>query len=128
MFRVVTTKGIELGVTEVVNYIKISKSNGCYVSATREGAIGVAFNSKAYNLFGHDEIKDAETVIVSKFDGGKSISHLNEKNKALTEQLAETDEAAIELYEKTLTQEETNAEQDEAIIEIYEMIGDVING
>lgn len=46
-----------------------------------------------------------------------------ERIAVLEESLAETDEAAIELYEATLAQEAVNAEQDEAIIEIYEMLG-----
>lgn len=48
---------------------------------------------------------------------------IDERVTALEESLAETDEAAIELYEATLAQEAVNAEQDEAIIEIYEMLG-----
>lgn len=47
---------------------------------------------------------------------------------ALEAQLAETDEAAIELYEATMAMEAVNAEQDEAIIEIYEAMEGIING
>ena len=48
---------------------------------------------------------------------------LKERVISLEEQLAETDEVAIDLYEANLAQEAINAEQDEAIIEIYEMMG-----
>ena len=47
---------------------------------------------------------------------------------SLETQLAESDEAAIALYESSIKQEAINAEQDEAIIEIYETIGGIING
>lgn len=73
MYRIIKTDGTELGITDFVRYIKISAS-GCYASATEQNAIGVAFNDVAYNLFGHNEIDGAETVIVSKFDGGALIA------------------------------------------------------
>lgn len=46
-----------------------------------------------------------------------------ERIAALEEALAQTDEAAIELFEANEEQQEINAAQDEALIEIYEMIG-----
>ena len=46
-----------------------------------------------------------------------------ERNKSLAEQLATTDETAIELYEAMMAQEEINTAQDDALIELYEMIG-----
>ena len=46
-----------------------------------------------------------------------------ERVTALEDALAQTDEAAIELYEAQAEQEEINAAQDEALIELYEMIG-----
>ena len=46
----------------------------------------------------------------------------------MSEQLAATDEATIELFETALMQEEINAEQDEAIIGIYESLEVAING
>lgn len=46
-----------------------------------------------------------------------------ERVTALEDALAQTDEAAIELYEAQAVQEEINAAQDEALIELYEMIG-----
>ena len=72
MYRIIKIDGTELGVTDSVNYIKIS-DNGCFTNATAENAIGVAFDSVAYNMAGHDEIEGAETVVVSKVDSGKFI-------------------------------------------------------
>lgn len=46
-----------------------------------------------------------------------------ERIAELEAQLAESDEAAIALYEAQAAQEAINAEQDEAILGIYEMIG-----
>ena len=128
MFRITTTKGVELGLTEEVVYIRVNARNGCFNRCDKKDAIGVAFHGNPYNLFGHKELPDLETVIVSEVDGGDKVYKTEQENIALTEQLAETDEAAIELYEANLALEEANAEQDEAIIEIYEMMGEVING
>lgn len=72
MYRIIKIDGTELGVTDSVNYIKISE-NGCFTNATAEDAVGVAFNSVAYNLVGHNEIEEADTVVVSKIDGGYEI-------------------------------------------------------
>lgn len=72
MYRIIKIDGTELGVTDSVNYIKISE-NGCFTNATVEDAVGVAFNSVAYNLVGHNEIEEADTVVVSKIDGGYEI-------------------------------------------------------
>ena len=41
----------------------------------------------------------------------------------LEEQLAQSDETAIALYEAQEAQEVINAQQDEALMEIYEMLG-----
>lgn len=128
MFRIITTNGVELGVTETVNYIKKNPRNGCFNTCEEKDAIGVSFKSNPYNLFGHADIADVETVLVVKIDGGNEIDSVKAQNVSLTEQLAETDEAAIELYEANLIHEETNAEQDEAIIQIYEMMEEVTNG
>jgi hypothetical protein len=128
MFRIVTTKGKELGLTEKVNYIRINKRNGCFNSCDKKDAIGVALENTAYNLFGHEDIQEAETVLVVEVDGGHEVSSTKENAAELATQLAETDEAAIELYEANMILEEANAEQDEAIIEIYEMIGELTNG
>lgn len=46
-----------------------------------------------------------------------------ERIAVLEEQLAQSDETAIALYEAHEAQEVINAQQDEALMEIYEMIG-----
>ena len=46
----------------------------------------------------------------------------NERIAILEEQLAQSDETAITLYEAQEAQEAINAQQDEALMEIYEMI------
>ena len=72
MYRIIKIDGTELGITDSVTYIKISES-GSYVNATEEDAIGVAFNSEPYNLIGHEDIEGADTVVVSKTDGGSMV-------------------------------------------------------
>ena len=49
----------------------------------KKHAIGVAVNSVPYNLVGHDEIKGAETVVVSEIDGGAVL----EKQGSLVDDL-----------------------------------------
>ena len=46
----------------------------------------------------------------------------NERISVLEEQLAQSDETAITLYEAQEAQEAINSQQDEALMEIYEMI------
>ena len=69
MYKLIKTDGTTLGYTERVNYIKIS-TNGCYVFTEKESAIGVAYNSTPYNLLGHNDIENADTVIVKEEDIG----------------------------------------------------------
>lgn len=63
MYRVLTTEGTELGITDSVLFIKISPE-GTYIEATEDEAVGIAFESTPYNLIGHTEIRDAKTVIL----------------------------------------------------------------
>lgn len=75
MFRIIKIDGTELGITDSVNYIKIS-ANGCFVPTDKENAIGVAFQSTPYNLAGHEEIDGADTVVVSVIDGGAEVHNI----------------------------------------------------
>lgn len=118
MYKITTPAGVTF-TTEKPNYIRVHK-NGCFILTTRDKAEGVAHHGTPY-LF-----KDG--AMICEIDGGQSMDNLAAENAALAEQLAETDEAAIELYEATLTMEAVNAEQDEAIIEIYELMEGNING
>jgi len=61
----------ELGITDAPTYIKLG--DNCFTNATEQDAIGVAYQSTPYNLLGHDEIKGAETVILSPVDSGSYI-------------------------------------------------------
>ena len=72
MYRIIKIDGTELGITDSVNYIRIS-DNGCFAPTAQWDAIGVAFNSVAYNLVGHKEIDGADTVVISEIDGGYEI-------------------------------------------------------
>lgn len=72
MYRVIKIDGTELGIVDSVTYIKFG-SSGDYTVATEQDAIGVAFDSVPYNLVGHDEISEADTVVVSYVDAGKVI-------------------------------------------------------
>lgn len=65
MDRIIRIDGTELGLTDEARYIKFG-SCGQFVQTTRAEAIGVAFKNSVYNLLGHNEIAEAETVIVSK--------------------------------------------------------------
>ncbi len=69
MYRIIKTDGTELGITDSVRYIKISH-NGTYIAATENDAVGIAYRNKPYNLRNHDEIPNADSVIVIKVDAG----------------------------------------------------------
>jgi len=88
MYRIIRDDGMELGITDSILFIKIAE-NGCFVPSREEDAIGVAFRSVAYNLIGYNEIEGAETVVVSKIDGGDEMSThqaaINEMIHALLE-------------------------------------------
>ena len=99
MFKIITTSGVQLGLTEEVHYIKQSRSKTCFVQATKEDAVGIVFNNKQYNLRGHTEIPKADTVFIREFNGGKLVEELTEENANLKKQLEDADEALIELYE-----------------------------
>lgn len=72
MYRIIKIDGTELGITDSVNYIRYG-DGGCFTTATRKDAIGVAFKSVAYNLVGHEDIEGADTVVVSEIDGGQEL-------------------------------------------------------
>lgn len=74
MYRITNTStGTNLGAVDNVFYIKIGES-GDFTPTTEREAIGVALNSVAYNLAGHNEINGADTVVVSEFDGGALVA------------------------------------------------------
>lgn len=65
MDRIIRIDGTELGLTDEARYIKFG-SCGQFVQTTRADAIGVAFKGNVYNLLGHSDIAEADTVIVSR--------------------------------------------------------------
>lgn len=73
MYRIISMQGDELGMVDKVLYIKVSNS-GSFTPCEKEEAVGIALNSVAYNLFGYDEIEGADTVLVSKCDGGSIVA------------------------------------------------------
>lgn len=73
MNRIIRIDGTELGLTDEARYIKYG-SCGQFVQATRADAIGVAFKDSVYNLLGHNDIAEAETVIVSKASAADELT------------------------------------------------------
>lgn len=94
MFRIIKIDGTELGITDSVNYIKIG-SSGSFASATEKDAVGVAFDSVAYNLVGHHKIEGAETVVVSSVDGGVYMTPMSKTVEA-EQMITDLDIANIE--------------------------------
>lgn len=78
MYKVIKSDGTELGVTDSVLFIKVSPE-GTYIEATENEAAGVAFEGTAYNLPGHSEIADADTVILAPITLGEYIKEQNAK-------------------------------------------------
>ena len=73
MYRIISMQGDELGMVDEVLYIKVTES-GSFAPCAMEEAVGVAVNSEAYNLLGHEDIEGAETVIVSRYDGASLVA------------------------------------------------------
>lgn len=74
MYRIINMQGDELGMVDHVLYIKVTES-GSFAPCAQEDAVGVAVNSTAYNLLGHDDIEGADTVIVSQCDGATLVAN-----------------------------------------------------
>ena len=79
-----------------------------------------------------DDLLEANLSIYRKYaingeviveDGEPELPTTEQRVSDLEEQLAQSDETAIALYEAQEAQEVINAQQDEALVEIYEMIG-----
>lgn len=113
MYRIITTSGTELGLTDSVRYIKKSDA-GAFVQATVGEAIGVAYGGVAYNLIGHSEIADADTVIVVDAPLGQLIA---ESEAAASKLQANIDYIAmmsdIELDEESESEETAETTEEE---------------
>lgn len=76
MYRIIkVSDGTEIGVTDTIEFIRYGNS-GCFVPATQDEAIGVAYNCVPYNLVGVEEIDGADTVVVSKIDAGEVMKEM----------------------------------------------------
>lgn len=74
MYRITNINtGADLGAVDKVVYIEIGAS-GSFAPTTKDKAIGVALNGTVYNLMEHKEIEDADSVVVSEFDGGALVA------------------------------------------------------
>lgn len=73
MDRIIRIDGTELGLTDEARYIKFG-SCGQFVQTTRADAIGVAFKNNVYNLLGHNDIAEADTVIVSRASAADELT------------------------------------------------------
>jgi hypothetical protein len=121
MVKIVLQDGTEVGMTEEPFWIKYG-SSGCLTPCGKAEAVGVAFNSTPYNLFGRTDIAGAETALLIDMDGGKDLMEKEAQIAALNEELQESDETAMELYETTLAMQTQLDENDAAILEIYESL------
>lgn len=94
MYRIIkVSDGTEIGVTDAVEFIRYGNS-GCFVPASQENAIGVAYNGVPYNLVGSNEIEGADTVVVSKIDAAeimKEMASYSELAAAIREGVNEVD-------------------------------------
>lgn len=120
MFKILDHYGKVIGTTEAIQYY-VKNKNNLYVPCKPHEADVIKYKNKFYALHGKHN-KQLQEVFIKNIDTGAEFDSLSQTSIKLEQQLAETDEAAIELYEANLTLEEHNAEQDEAIIEIYELM------
>lgn len=96
MYRIIrTSDGAEIGMTEEPVYIRVTDA-GNYAPCGQDMAVGVALAGTAYNLLGHSEIAEAETVILSPMDGG---NYMAQRQSAVDERLTAMEDALCELDE-----------------------------
>lgn len=78
MYKITKSNGTELGVTDSVLFIRKSPE-GTLVEASEADAVGVAFEGTAYNLPGHSEIEDADTVVLTPTTVGEYLKEQTAK-------------------------------------------------
>lgn len=78
MYKIITSDGTELGITDSVLFIKISPE-GTYIEASEEEAVGIAFKGEAYNLPGHSEITGAKTATLTPITLGEFLQEQAER-------------------------------------------------
>lgn len=124
MYKIISTEtGELLGEVSKPTYITLAK-NGYFVPADIDHARGIAFHSTVYGVVGLKKrpLYNHPTVVLYEVDDGDVSMEKQEQINQLQNDLADTDETAIELFESNLQQEEVNAAQDDALIEIYELL------
>ncbi|BAK99469.1 hypothetical protein OBV_22710 [Oscillibacter valericigenes Sjm18-20] len=71
MYKVITTGGMELGVTEHPQYVR-KQPNGIMVLSGSGN--GITFDGTIYHLDGKPALDGYETVFLVKFDGAKALA------------------------------------------------------
>lgn len=124
MFKLINDWGC-VGMTEAPTYIRPSthEGNNSYILCPEPEASGIVFEGTIYRLCGREMPGVTESVMLVPADAGTELGGTNAQVQTLKDDLATTDETAIELYEGQLAQQEINAAQDDALIELYELIG-----
>lgn len=124
MYRIIHETGC-LGLIEKPTYIRKSThpGNDGFVLCPEEEAAGIAFGGAVYHLPGRPAIDGAKDIALVFVDAGTAMNGTNRDVTTLQEDLATTDETAIQLYEEHLEQKDINQAQDDALIELYETIG-----
>lgn len=111
-----------IGMTERPIYIRQGQ-NGYFIHATEREATGIVLDGTPYHLLGRKPIAGLETVMLERNDTGSLLREADQSISDLRNDLASTDDTAIELYETTLALEAVRQEQDDALIALYEQIG-----
>lgn len=98
LYRVINVDNNEtIAYTSDPVYIRVS-DNGSFTQCAQEVATGIAVDSVAYNLIGHNEIENTLTVIVSRYDDGKVLGEASDlaKHAAPATALAEFVESSCD--------------------------------
>lgn len=86
-YKITKTDGTAVGTTDSPNWIKRTAA-GAYGTATKDTAEGIAFNSVAYNLVGHD-IGCPDTVTCVETTTGEVLTAMQKQLTAMDATLAE---------------------------------------
>ena len=113
MFHIINAStGNTVGYTEKPRFIKLS-SAGVFIHTDEENALGIAYQSKPYNLQGREGLNVEETVMLLEIDSGDILTQaeqaaqsvatledaLCEQDSSLEERLAAIEDALCELDE-----------------------------
>lgn len=98
MYKILSDTNVLLGYTEKPNYIKYNNKHDLIPSSPVE-AIGLNFQGVVYNLLGHYDIENAETVYASMV----TEAELNQMKNESDQQITDLQLSMIELYESTIS-------------------------